>query len=163
MSQGLERLLLSQLVSPCEQCVRLWTFLARSGPPLLSSTACAQALGHRNRYQLARWLGKHGYPPFRQVADWARVINWLLESQRTSTSLARQAWAVGKEPSVCYRTTRRLCGNNWFDVRREGLDPWIHRFREHFRDLPACRSYSASTSTLHSAHIAHKEWATITT
>jgi hypothetical protein len=128
----LQAILLAGRPGLCDPCVRLWTLLARTAPDTVTVARCAEQLGYRNRHQFSRWLGRHGYPPFLELLDWSRVLAWLLEVDRSATSLARQAWADGVDPSVCYRTVRRLTGANWTRIRELGLDFWAARFRTRF-------------------------------
>lgn len=134
----LQGMLLAGRPGLCDRCVMLWSLLAQTAPGVMTVTRCAELLGYRNRYQLSRWLGRHGYPPFLELLDWVRVLAWLLEADRGATSLVRQAWADGVEPSVCYRTVRRLTGANWTHTRELGLDFRIELFRTRFRE-PVCR------------------------
>lgn len=142
--EDLETLLLSQLPGVCNRCLALWRILAQAAPHKITGARCAQSLGYRNRYQFLRWLGRHGYPTFLELSDWTRLIAWLHETSRASTPLTRQAWATGVEPSVCYRTVRRLTGLTWESVRIQGLPWWVQRFRVQVGQAVRCRIQAAA-------------------
>jgi hypothetical protein len=113
----------------CARCSSLWLYMSQRNPVLPTSSACALALGFRNRFQLARWLGMHHYPTYGRIVDWFRLLHWLTEWQARATPLTRQAWAQNIEPSVCHRTIRRLCGVPWNDAKRKGLEYWVEQFK----------------------------------
>lgn len=114
----------------CPECESLWGVLATNREALLSSTACASALGLRNRDQLARWLGHHHYPPLGRLWDWVRVLGWMSVWEQTTIALVRQAWAIEVDPSVCYRTVRRLTGTTWRVLQEHGRHNLEDRFRQ---------------------------------
>ena len=122
----------------CPACQVLWTVLIHQRLQDLSSANCADAMGLRNRYQLSRWLGQHHYPSFGSLVDWIKVWAWLQEWEVNVTPLAQQAWNSGVEPSVCYRTVRRVSKARWSDVCRSGLADWELRFKKEVRDSLLC-------------------------
>jgi hypothetical protein len=131
--------LLALMSGACSECVSLWHVLGESTPKVLSSSECARIMGFRNRYQLVRWLGKHRFPSFSRLVDWVRVLSLMLEWESGQTSLAQQAWASECEPSVCYRTVRRLCGAPWRSVRVQGFTVLAARFQAEVRESLLCR------------------------
>lgn len=86
-------------------------------------------LGLRTRHQVARALRRAGLPPLEELAGWTRVLYWLLQSEQTGVSLFNLARQASLEPATCYRLVRRLLGQPWSRVRRDGLDAAVQRFR----------------------------------
>ena len=145
--QGLEELIIDPNPWFCGGCRSLWHVLASNAPNVVTASECADQLGYRNRYQLIRWLGAHGYPPYVQLADWTRTLGWLLEYERSSTSLVRQAWSEGVDPSVCYRTVRRLSGTTWRHIRGEGKKVWVDRLGVRLHGFIACSNRQLNPRT----------------
>ncbi len=131
-------LLLDRMPGVCGRCQAFWRALAESAPHTLTATECARVIGYRNRYQLLRWMAQHGYSRFLEVADWVRLIGWLLEAERSRIPLYRQAWASQMEPSVCHRTIRRAAKTTWTLARQQGLQQWLYALEGRFRGTIRC-------------------------
>jgi YVTN family beta-propeller protein len=87
-------------------------------------------LGLRTRHQVARALRRAGLPPLEELAGWTRVLYWLLQSEQTGASLFNLAHQASLEPATCYRLVRRLTGQPWSRIRRDGLEAAVRRFRD---------------------------------
>src|SRR5687768_5432340 len=87
-------------------------------------------LGLRTRHQVARALRRAGLPPLEELAGWTRVLYWLLQSEQTGASMFTHARQASLEPATCYRLVRRLTGQPWSRIRRDGLDAAVRRFRD---------------------------------
>jgi hypothetical protein len=122
----------------CPECQTLWRLLSENDESIPDSSATARTLGLRNRHQLSRWLGQHRYPPLGVLWDWVRVLDWMAVWDRTTISLVRQAWGIRVEPSVCYRTVRRVTGSTWRSLQQKGLGSLEDRFRQHVLASVAC-------------------------
>lgn len=107
----------------CDRCIRLWAALSQEDR-IPGAGQVARTLGFRNRYQFARWLGRHGYPAFQALVDWTQLIQCTDRWWRRRMPLARQAWAVLAEPSVLHRRLRRVTGLPWTEIRRRSRDEW---------------------------------------
>ena len=90
----------------------------------------AQWVGLNTRFQLARALRRDGLPPLERLADWTRVVHWVLETESTGASLRRMARRERLDPAVAYRLVRRATGLRWSDVRRAGLAAALQRLRD---------------------------------
>lgn len=99
-----------------------------SADQALSADQIAIGVGLRNRLQLSRSLGRHGLPPVSVLRDWARFLYWLGEWEAGGLALSSQAWGSGKEPSVCYRTVRRVTAMSWREARALSAAEWSLRF-----------------------------------
>lgn len=118
-------------------------------------------LGLRTRHQVARALRRAGLPPLEELAGWTRVLYWLLQSEQTGASLFHLARQADLEPATCYRLVRRLTGQPWSRVRRNGLDAAIRRFRESLRpsrtdEIMAARDRRWSAPVWPATPAAHK-------
>src|SRR6185503_20626506 len=65
-----------------------------------------------------------------ELAGWTRVLYWLLQAEQTGVSLFTLARQASLEPATCYRLVRRLLGQPWSRVRRDGLDAAVQHFRD---------------------------------
>ena len=118
-------------------------------------------LGLRTRHQVARALRRAGLPPLEELAGWTRVLYWLLQSEQTGASLFNLARQAELEPATCYRLVRRLTGQPWSRVRRDGIDAAIRRFRESLKpsrtdEIMAARDRRWSAPVWPAAPAAHK-------
>ena len=80
----------------------------------------AEWLGFHDRYQLARALRREGLPPLEVIGGWARTLYWVLEAETSGVSLRELADRERVDPAVAYRLVRRVTGQRWSEVRREG-------------------------------------------
>lgn len=122
---------------PCLRCQRLWQYFDECVPSIPNCADCAAALSLQSRHQLSRWLGKHGLPSFRTLADCARLVAAVERWQHDGIPLVRQAWDHGLEPTVCYRTVQRAAGMGWQGVRSSDPEVWLTRWAE-MRSRAAC-------------------------
>ena len=115
--------------------------LSDNGRALLSALGClnghppcpkelAQWLGFHDRYQLARALRREGLPPLEVIGGWARTLYWVLEAETSGVSLRELADRERVDPAVAYRLVRRVTGQRWSTVRREGLAIALLHFRD---------------------------------
>jgi len=79
---------------------------------------------------LARALRREGLPPLEELAAWTRILYWLLEAERSDTSLFILAQQTGIDPAVAYRLVHRTTGLRWVEARRAGLAAVVRRFRD---------------------------------
>ncbi len=105
------------------------TLACRNGRALPPNQV-AQWVGLNTRFQLARALRRDGLPPLERLADWTRVVHWVLETESTGASLRRMARRERLDPAVAYRLVRRATGLRWSDVRRAGLAAALQRLRD---------------------------------
>jgi hypothetical protein len=89
----------------------------------------ATFLGLRTRHQVARTLRRASLPPLEELAAWTRLFYWVLQSEQSGASLLALARQSHLEPATCYRLVRRLMGQPWSRVRRDGIAGAILRFR----------------------------------
>jgi hypothetical protein len=136
--EGLDRLLLAQMPGVCPRCVALWTLLAHRAPRTLIAETAARILGYSSRHAFMRWLGKHGYPAFLDLADRSRALACVYAWELRRTPLIRQAWKQGVDPSVLQRTILRASGENWEEQRRRGIEYWLGVFHLDVRGWAAC-------------------------
>lgn len=120
---------LSIPTSACARCVALWQLFQRTYPRLPTPDATSSALGFPNRYHMSRWLCRHGHLPHEQLRDWYRVGQWIHTKQLKGRALVREAWGSGTDPSVCYRTVRRITGRPWLEVGGSGRLEWLSKCR----------------------------------
>lgn len=115
--------------------------LSDHGRALLSALGClnghppcsqklAEWLGFHDRYQLARALRREGLPPLEVIGGWARTLYWMSEAEASGKSLRELAERERLDPAVAYRLVRRVTGQRWSEVRREGLAVTMLRFRD---------------------------------
>lgn len=115
--------------------------LSENGRALLSALGClnghppcpkelAEWLGFHDRYQLARALRREGLPPLEVLAAWARTLYWVLEAETSGLSLRELAEREHIDPAVAYRLVRRVTGQRWSEVRRDGLAVAVLHFRD---------------------------------
>jgi DNA-binding beta-propeller fold protein YncE len=115
--------------------------LSDNGRALLSALGClnghppcprelAEWLGFHDRYQLARALRREGLPPLEVISGWARTLYWVLEAETSGVSLRELADRERVDPAVAYRLVRRVTGQRWSEVRREGLAVTLLHFRD---------------------------------
>src|SRR5437773_5491567 len=90
----------------------------------------AEWLGFHDRYQLARALRREGWPPLEVIGGWARTLYWVLEAETSGVSLRELADRERVDPAVAYRLVRRVTGQRWSEVRREGLAVALLHFRD---------------------------------
>jgi len=90
----------------------------------------AEWLGFHDRYQLARALRREGLPPLEVIGGWARTLYWVLEAETSGVSLRELADRERVDPAVAYRLVRRVTGQRWSEVRREGLAVALLHFRD---------------------------------
>src|SRR5262245_46942993 len=114
--------------------------LSESGRALLSVLGCVNGhvphspemaawLGFHDRYQLARALRRDGLPPLEVLSGWARILYWILEAETAGLSLRELAERERLDPAVAYRLVRRITGQRWSEVRRDGLATALLRFK----------------------------------
>jgi len=94
------------------------------------SQKLAEWLGFHDRYQLARALRREGLPPLEVIGGWARTLYWMSEAEISGKSLRELAERERLDPAVAYRLVRRVTGQRWSEVRREGLAVTMLRFRD---------------------------------
>lgn len=123
----------------CLRCAKLWELLASrpQTPPRVDEAALS--LGFRNRQHFARWLARHGHPSYQDLRDTSQVLWWLAVAERGGPALAQQAYNVGKEPSVCYRTVSRVTGAGWAQLRKIGAGVLRNQARQAALRARCCR------------------------
>ena len=89
-----------------------------SGYAYESADGFARRIGLRDRHQLNRSLRRAGFPCYRSLAAFARVLALMDEASVQHRSLYAVVIAAGYEPAWAYRTIRRTTGQRWSDVRR---------------------------------------------
>ena len=115
--------------------------LSDTGRSLLSALGCvnghsprsgemAEWLGFHDRYQLARALRREGLPPLEVMSGWVRTLYWVLESETSGSSLRELAEREHLDPAIAYRLVRRITGQRWSEVRRDGLATAVLRFKD---------------------------------
>ncbi len=115
--------------------------LSKNGRAMLSALGClngrppasnelATWLGFHDRYQFARAMRREGLPPLETLGGWARTLYWLLESETSGATLRELADREQMDPAVAYRLIRRVTGQRWSEIRREGLAIALVRFRD---------------------------------
>lgn len=82
----------------------------------------AHSVGLRNRDQLRRVLAADSLPCLEDLAEWIRLLGWVLDAESSGLALSRGALSAGENPCSRYRTVKRLTGKNWGDVRLLGSD-----------------------------------------
>ena len=113
------------LAAACPRCNGVIDVLSSAGATPLSASQCARGAGFRSRVELASHLASHGLPPFRGLRDCVRVLTWLLVWEDGRVPLMRQGYSTGREPSVCYRTVKRVTGMTWRESRALGFNSWL--------------------------------------
>jgi DNA-binding phage protein len=86
--------------------------------------AVARQLGLRNRHQLLRALRKEHLPNLTELAAWTRLLDWRITVEETHRSLLSLTLDEVSDPAERYRTTLRLTGVAWTDVRHRDL-AWL--------------------------------------
>ena len=69
-------------------------------------------------------------PPLEVIGGWARTLYWVLEAETSGVSLRELADRERVDPAVAYRLVRRVTGQRWSEVRREGLAVALLHFRD---------------------------------
>lgn len=113
----------------CHLCERLWAALGAPGVHFVGEGTLARSLGFSGRNQFYRWLGKHGYPRFRVLKDWATLLQLVPRQERHLIPLVRLAWRDGVEPSVYYRMVHRTAGCGWQEIQAFGSAHWVAAFK----------------------------------
>ena len=127
--------------------------LSQNGRALLAVLGClngrppksqefAEWLGFHDRYQLARALRREGLPPIEVIGGWARTLYWMSEAEKTGKSLRELAEREHLDPAIAYRLVRRVTGQRWSEVRRQGLAVAMLRFRDCCAKVAGRRSAS---------------------
>lgn len=127
--------------------------LSKNGRALLGVLGClnghlpksqefAEWLGFHDRYQLARALRREGLPSIEVIGGWARTLYWMSEAEKTGKSLRELAEREHVDPAIAYRLVRRVTGQRWSEVRREGLAVTMLRFRDCCAKVAGRRSAS---------------------
>jgi hypothetical protein len=119
--------------------------LSYKGRAVLSALGCVNGrapgsaelaawLGFHDRYQFARAMRREGLPPLETLGGWARTLYWLIESQSSGATLRELAERDRLDPAIAYRLVRRVTGRRWSEIRREGIELTLLRFRDQCRD-----------------------------
>jgi hypothetical protein len=103
-----------------------------------SPQVLALRAGFRNRYQLGYVLRRSGFPPYRRLVSWLRLLTWLSELETQGRSLCELALRDGEDPAYRYRLAKRLTGEEWSVVRDRGLLWGVQEFASLFH-APAVR------------------------
>jgi hypothetical protein len=128
----LARILSTALPSLPREARAVVELLACTNGQLPAGDEVVTLLGLRTRHQVARVLRRAGLPPLEELAGWTRVLYWLNQAERTGRSLLQLARESQLEPATCYRLVRRLTGQPWSRVRRDGVAGAVNRFRTAF-------------------------------
>ena len=139
IAEPLANMMLSLIPGACHGCRDAMRAIAGSAPSKVSASQLALLLGLTSRHSLFQAMGSHRLPPIARLRDWARFLYWLVGWERRHTPLVRQAWTDGLDPSVCFRTVRRLTGMNWTRARELGVAHWLGHLRRELGAL-ACES-----------------------
>jgi hypothetical protein len=100
------------------------TAIVRSNGRFVSSTSFAREVGLRDRHELDRVLHNEGFPTYKVLSGWIRVLTWVLEWESTRVALSRSALGAGVNAEVYGRTVQRVTGLSWTKVRSRGSS-WV--------------------------------------
>ncbi len=95
-----------------------------TGGSIGSARDVARRLGLQSRFQLARLLRCDGLPALHRLAEWAKVLSWVVLAEETGASLCSLAGRSGAHSSACYRLVKELTGLCWRDLRARGAT-WL--------------------------------------
>lgn len=88
----------------------------------------ADMLRLHSRHALAYQIKRIGLPPYRDLASWIALLNWISYYEITHISLCSLTLEQGLDLSYRYRIPNRLLGCTWKVARRRGLNWAIGQF-----------------------------------
>lgn len=129
--------------SMCPKCRQILGVIGLRGPWHVSPRSVAEACGMASRGELARHLARHGLPPFSTLRAWLRVVDLVRSWDASACSVMRNCWAHGRDPSIGYRTVRRVTGLSWLRVRTDGFDKLVSSFQHQLATTVHCDNAAA--------------------
>jgi hypothetical protein len=103
---------------------RVVSVLAQKGGQFDRVGEVAEQAGFRDRDQLHQLLAERDLPPLTALARLVRVLNWTLETEDKSLTLATLAREDGRYLAHYSRDVRKALGVSWSELRELGSD-WL--------------------------------------
>jgi len=112
-----------------------------------SAQLLARRVGLVSRHQLHRRLQRDGLPSAHRLAGWARILAWVVETERTGRSLFDIAIRAGLDPPTCYRTVTRITHAHWSTVCKNGSKWVLLRFLDQCKRVAPAANVAAEQAS----------------